>query len=280
MAHCCLAGRWCGGGAWTHTKIGQLLGRIWRYAGYSEITVTTKRGSDYIKSPGKWEPIVSEDTARRVVEERAARLDNRRIANTKGRLTGVVWCTRCHHAMHQSLAATEKSGRARWERFYCKWEFGHRNAVPTATVMDALRQALDVLAAADLSAIDVGDNSAMIAAIAEDIASHESNIERHRANIRRAQTFAVEGMLSTDDLRAQLDRLNAAIAAEHAEIAKLKQRQAHQEAEGTRAERLEEIVAHGYEMLTTDNLAAANTWWRKYCRVLCDRNTITDVVWL
>lgn len=269
-----------GGGVWTHTKVGQLLARIWRYAGYSEITVKTKRGKDYVKSPGKWEPIVSEDVARAVIAERAARYSNRRIANARGRLTGVVWCKRCRHSMSQALAAVEKSGRQRWERFYCAYHLGHRHAVATAAVMDALRLALDALVSADLSTLDTGDNSAMLAALAEDIAGHEANIRRHRANVTRAQTFAVEGLLSADDLRAQLERLNAAIDAERAEIAKLQEQQQAQAAQGTRLERLEEIRARGYEMLATDNLAIANVWWRKYCRVVTDRNRILDVVWL
>ncbi len=269
-----------GGGTWNHTKIGQLLGRIWRYAGYSEITIKTRRGDNFIRALGKWEPIISEDIARRVVEERAARVENRRLANTKGRLTGVVWCRTCNHVMHQSLPAVEKSGRIRHERFYCAYHQGHKNAVPTARVMDAVRHALDYLLTADLSELATTDNSAALAVIAEDIAAHTARIQRHRDNITRAQTFAVEGLLSPADFRAQLDRLNAAIDAEQAGIAKLQAQRTEQEHQGTRAERLDEVRRRGYDMLTTPDVIAANVWWRRFCRVICDRGKIIDVLWL
>ena len=263
---------------WTHTLVGGVIGRAWRYAGYSEITVNSKRGRNYIKEPGNWTPIIDVPTAERATAERAARKSNRRIANTTARLTGVVWCARCGHPMHQSLPAIEGSGRARHVRFYCK-NPAHRNAVPTRRIMDALRIALDELTAADLSAIDDNPRAALDV-IHRQIADHEATIKRRQTAMAQAQTLAVDGLLSPDDLRAQLDRLANAIAAEQTAIAQLSARLNAEQARGTRRDRLAQMIGRGYEMLTTPNTAAANIWWREYVRVYCDDDRILEVRFL
>lgn len=78
----------------------------------------------------------------------------------------------------------------------------------------------------------------------------------------------------------QVKRIQQAQAAEQLEIDKLRALLAETTTYGTRAERLEEIRASGYAMLTHPDTAAANAWWRRFCRVMVRNNVVTEVIWL
>ncbi len=263
------------GVAWNYRLVVDLIGRAWRYAGYGETTVTHKAGRSYVKAPGRWPPIIDAATAERALAERTERAANRRISDTTSRLTGVVWCVRCQRPMNQSLPAVERSGRPRHVRFYCKNPL-HANAVPTSRIHAALRLALDELAGADLSAIADAPPAAL-ESIRQRMAEHEAAIKRHQARLEHAVSLAVENLLPADTLRSQLERIQAAIAAEQAALDRLAAQQDAEQSRGTQRERLAQIVASGYAMLTTPNTALANTWWRQFVRVWCDDNQIVEV---
>jgi DNA invertase Pin-like site-specific DNA recombinase len=260
---------------WHHRLVADVIKRAWRYAGYGEITVTTRHGRQYVKAQGNWTPIIDATTAERAIAERATRKANRRVADTKSRLSGLVWCDRCKILMNQSLPAIESNGRPRHVRFYCK-NPNHANAVPTRRILDAIAIAIEDLLASDLSAIEDAPSAALDAIHAQ-IAEHETAIKRRQASITQAQTYAIDGLLSADDLRAQLDRLNAAVATEQTIIQRLRSQLDAEQARGTQRERLAHIAEQGRAMLTTDNVPAANAWLREYVSVWCDNNRIVEV---
>lgn len=268
-----------GGSVWRKNSVTVILARAWTYAGYAEYY----RGDSarYIRGRGDWTPIWDDATAGRIEAERAARAANRRIADTPSRLTGIVVCAQCGRAMWQvrnddgSIRDADGPRRA---KFYC---YPHHpgGSVGTKRVFAALAAALDVLAAADLSAIPDDDPAAADQLVAQ-LAAHEAAIGRHAAALRRADTAYVSGVMDDERYQEQVKRLRSAIEAEQGALA---QAQAAAEAErqrGSRADRLAAIAAAGPAMLTLPDAAAANAWFRRYVRVFVRGNQVAEVRFL
>jgi DNA invertase Pin-like site-specific DNA recombinase len=273
-------------GSWQKTGVWVIIRRAWTYAGVSRLA---PKGQLLAEGRGRWEPIIDTEIAERALAEHATRKANRRTANAKSRLTGVVWCEQCGRPMRQVInedgsimdAHDKRPGRRprpRRAQFACAPSHPG-GSVGTNRVLAALHLALDALATADLAAIpdDANDRAEQLR---QEIAQHESAAARHAQALRRADTAYVNGVMDDARYQEQVRRLQAAAAAEQETIAQLRAQLANAQAHGSRRERLEEIRRAGYEMLTTPDTVAANAWWRRYCLVLVEQNSVVEVRWL
>ncbi len=275
-----------GVGRWQKSGVWKIIERAWLYAGVSRLA---PKGKLLAEGRGKWEPIIDASTAQRVLDEHAERKSNRRKANARARLTGVVWCEVCQSPMRQICNEdgtimddydfrAGRHPRKRRALFYCTNNHPG-GSVGTDKVIDALRKALDVLVASDLSAIP-DDGDAQTERLRAQLAQHQANMTRHAEALRRADTAYTNGLMDDARYNEQVKRVQAAQAAEQLEIDKLTALLSETATYGTRAERLAEIVASGYAMLTTEDTAAANVWFRRYVRVMVRGNRVAEVIWL
>ena len=265
---------------WFKNSVMLILSRAWIYAGYNEY----KRGKpDALRVPATWPPLWDAATAQRIEAERAARKANRRIPDTRGRLTGIVICEQCGRAMNQVIneggdIRDAYDGRIRRAKFYC-YPYHKGGNIGTNRVLAALQIALEELAAADLSAIP-DDDQAQAQELAARLSECDAALQRQQAALRRADTAFVSGVMDDERYREQVSRLRAAIAAAETERAQLQAAAEQQRQAGSRAERLAQIAASGGAMLTLPDTAAANAWLRRYVRVYVRENQVTEVRFL
>lgn len=79
---------------------------------------------------------------------------------------------------------------------------------------------------------------------------------------------------------AQVLRVQSEVAAERARLDTLRADVADEQARGSHADRLAEVIANGYALLDTPDTAAANAWLRQRVRVWVEDNMIVEVEWL
>ena len=276
-----------GKAVWEKNSVRVILNRAWTYAGYAEYYRARKTG--YIRARGSWAPIWDEATAERIEAERAARAANRRLADTPSRLTGIVICEHCGRAMRQmrnddgSIRDPRPNQRhperteyiRRRAKFYCV-PVHAGGSVGTNRVTEALAIALDDLAHQDLSALPDDDGSAA-AQLAAQLAAHDVAIAKHQQGLRRADDAFVAGVMDLDRYKAQVDRLRSLVEAEQSAKTQLQAAADAAKQRGSRADMLAEVAARGPAMLTTEDTAAANAWFRRYVRVMVRDNQITEV---
>jgi DNA invertase Pin-like site-specific DNA recombinase len=266
-----------GGSVWLKNSVAIILGRAWTYAGYAEFYRARRTG--YIRTRGDHPALWDEDTAQRIEAEQRARAANRKLADTPSRLSGIVICNMCGRSMWQVRNEggdiRDLDGTRRRAKFYCQ-PYHAGGSVGTSRVLAALAYALDDLAAADLSAIPDEDTDAA-AALAAQLAAHDSAIARHMTALRRADDAYVSGVMDTDRYRVQVDRLRTAIELEQSARTQAEAAAAAQAQRGSRADLLRDIAASGPAMLTTPDTAAANAWLRRYVRVYVEGNSVVEV---
>ena len=273
------------GGVWNKSGVYVIVKRAATYAGWAQGKV---KGHGVIRARALWEAIIDDAIADAVAGERATRRNNRRTANSKARLTGVVWCEVCRKPMRQVVNETgiviaydKRPGRRPVQRralFYCVGKHPG-GSVGTNRVLAALRAAIDVLAGQDLTALADVDSNRTDELLAQ-IARCEAAIERHETALGRADDAYVAGLMDADRYAAVVGRINGQITIERAAIDKLIATIAAEQARGTRADRLATIVANGYALLDTPDTAQANAWLRQRVRVWVSDNMVTEVEWL
>lgn len=257
---------------WTVAHVKGSFGRLWRYAGYSEV----RFGEEYTKAKGDWPVILSEDTVRAVLAERQQRESHRRIADTPFLLSRLVVCD-----VHRSYLVIENT---RWRhRAYqyvtCK-KCKPRRHIRVEQVLDVLRAAIVYLSdAANRTGIltDLQQNDSHLV---NQIDGLQRLVKQTDQALQRADDAFVAGVMDADRYQRQVDRLTEIRRRQMAEIEAAEQELAGQRMDANRQERLDEIASIGLDMLASSDTAAANAWLRRHFIIYADGATITRVDYL
>lgn len=264
------------GKPWGITSINRVLDNVWVYSGSVQVNLRSNR--EYVRTSGRHPAIISADVAEMVTQERAARVLNRRMPNTKYLLSGVVICAECGQTMHCVRKTTEYKGKLyehlglRCPRHERERHCTYRHAM---TQLRAAIAALNELGIDDLIDADAGLADMLLGQIAE----QEAQTERLQAALQRADDAFVSGIMDAERYSRQIDRLNASIAACGAEIERLRTRYDDEADADKRTARIQDVAAHGLAMLDGD-ATTGNAWLRRHVRMYCQDNAIVGVEWL
>jgi len=270
-----------GAGQWQKSNVQGILRLLWRYAGYGEVNRRSNR--PYTKAPGNWPPILTEEEAQSVENERKRRVFGRRGVATAYLFSGVVHCAECGARMVYATVQRNRPTHHRQHSLRCPRHpaIPHRHThISEPKVRAALDEAIAYLQNADNRAAVLADtrhdNAAQIEA---EIAQQQSQATQTQEATHRADDAFVSGRMDTERYQRQVERLAAqaaAIAQRLAELAAIQQQTAHAERRG---ERLEHVAASGPSVLAGDT-RTANAWLKRHLRLWVEDNEVTRVEYL
>ena len=267
------------GVSWIPRMVYNILDRVWRYAGYTELNRTGKTGRPYVRAQAYWTPIISRETAERVIEERAQRNANRRLPETAYRLSGVCVCAVCGGRVSAMHRLPDKSQKHESVSYRC---IRHRplTAVREKVILAALRAAFLTLATVQGAEELSEEESDPTDSLHAQLDAHDRLCDRIEAGFRRVDNAYADGTLDDERYRRQVERLNAQLHAADIERARLKEAIEEERTRGTRRQRIEDVIAHGLGMLETPDVAAANVWLRTHVRVHVAKARVTQIDYL
>lgn len=262
------------GNVWTDSAVQVVVNLAWRYAGRNEYNVRSKK-RDYIEAKLRWPALISEETAKAVMAEKKRRTGAKRAASRNvHRFTHVVWCKRCERRMiaHYGLRASRSNPTEmkRIENFRCTHagEPNHdKYQIKAAYIEEAVRDAIIwVQVAANRKRLleSYTDRSPQIR---RNIEKAKQRLIKNEEAAQRADDAYVLGSMSIERYQRQVKMLEQALARINEDI---RQYEAELQAElfdNRRDERLCEVANEGLFWLESDDIPAANAWFRRHIKV-------------
>lgn len=187
-----------------YSKFFRILNKINVYAGYSEFNAfpesieTRYKASNYIKARGNWQPIISEETAKQVIKERGLR--NKKSASERQSyiLSGVCICSYCN-----KFIAAHKTGDIVYMR--CRDGKHKKKHAQESVIVAELQETLSrIVSDEDLPA---QTNNELITHLEQTRTAHENTLQRLTQARKRADDAYVDGLMSPNDYKAQITRL-------------------------------------------------------------------------
>ena len=267
------------GARWVKMTVKGILNNVWRYAGFAELNVRSKTGRPYIRKPGIWPAIITEEQARRVIAEREARKSARGSVNTVYRFTRMCRCAICNSRMRSQTRRNE------WQRLdgttghysdvFYRCPNGHVLIGEKKIVADVETLIRLIIEEPETAAAwtdrDVPDQSAAIITSIERLNAH---IDKLNAGIAKADIdHYSHGALADDAPRYQaiVSALKKQIAAAQGEITNLQDQLHEEERAGQRSARIDDIRANGLAYLSATDVRSANAWLRDRFAIVIDR---------
>lgn len=292
---------------WAYTSVQNIIERAWRYAGYNDINLHSKRGRKHTRARSRWPAIISEEMAVDALNEQKRRATSRRSVNTTHAFSGCVWCAKCtrrlaiekglppqmslddmfavlyediktRHLIRMSMCTatrTRNGVRRRFYRFRCDGK--HSGAIISVKKLEsAVKSAIKTMETFgpepfpdESKDADNADN------IKEAIAAQEEKISKLKASIATAdEDYYIYSRIDTERHRRIVDKLNEQISTCDAEIlrlAKLLTTIAHDD---RRTERAMDFIDHGLAMLADAN---ANVFFRQHVRIWVEDSAVVQI---
>lgn len=267
------------GARWVKQTVKVILNNAWRYAGFAELNVRSKTGRPYLRVPGMWPPIITEETARRIFAEREARKSARGSVNTVYRFTRMCRCGVCDSRMRSQKRRNEwqrlDGTKGRYEDVFYRCPNGHvliGEKKILIAVEGFIRTIIEVPeAAAAWTDRPTPDQSATIIASIERLNAH---IDKLNAGIGQADIdYYSHGALDEDAPRHQaiVSALKKQQVTAQAEITKLQDKLHEEERSNQRSARIDDMRANGLSYLSSEDVRSANAWLRDMFRLVIDR---------
>jgi hypothetical protein len=292
---------------WAYTAVQNIVERAWRYAGYNDINLHSKRGRKHTRARSRWPAIISEEMAVDALNEQKRRATSRRSVNTTHAFSGCVWCAKCTrlYAIENGLppemslddmfmvlyedvkirtlirmsmctsTRVRKGQRRRFFRFRCDGK--HSGAIISVSKLEhAVRSAIkqiETLGPEPMeSETDSADNAENINAA---IAAQEDKIARLKASIATADDdYYIYARMDAERHRRIVDKLNEQIAACDAEILSLTKLLTTIAHDDKRSERAADFLARGLDMLTHEQ---ANVFFRQHIRIWVEDSKVVRI---
>lgn len=263
------------GKTWEPIQVRSVLFRAWRYAGFSEVN-RRSRSRPYVKAKGVWPAIISEETAEQVYDERAKRMERKRVPDTPYLLSGIVVCRRCSRTM--KVATTVRRRKTARIQMQLRCSNPHEHAfISYPRVYAALEATFEYMAHVDDVDALIGEDEDPTTEWREQIERQQAALAAVRAAQLRADDAFVGGMMDSERYGRQVNKFNAQIQAHTAEIARLEQLIEDEKERGTRRQRIEEVKQAGVAMLHHEDSAAANAWLSRHVRIWVENHAVTDI---
>lgn len=262
------------GGEWHYSGIQGIIGRVQRYAGWAEGNVRGAR--QYIKAPGAWEPIITQEIADAVQRERKHRETARRNSTTfQYRFAKALYCSECGKRMWAG-GETRPDG-SEYLNYYCGNRRCHkRNGIDERRVLEIVES--------DIASIDIDemalpppptDDSDKLIALAE---AELASLDTERARLLSAYTRLAA--ITEDDLTRGMDEIAQRQQAIERRIDELHERKRHNADQVGRMARLQTVVNIGLSILHSDDIPLVNAWIRRHLRIYIQDNEVERIDYL
>ena len=253
------------GRAWQVGTLAYILNNVLRYAGWMEHNRYSRRWRDpYMRVRGQWPALIDDATAERVQAERAERAANRRLADTPHLLSGVVWCMDCERPMRISTVQSGKANRHAYLR--CMQPAHPFRQVRADQLLEFVFEEMGRLAEVDIDRLLVAMAPATDPAAAIDAERRE--LDRLRKALQDADdAYYVRGRLDADRYERTVSRLQTEIANRQTALEQLQQQARQMADQGSRKDRLLDVLHNGADILRGADPTAANVWLRMHLRV-------------
>lgn len=266
------------GQSWKATTVERILCMAWRYAGFVELNKRSKT-REYIRAKSRWPILISEERAKQIIAERARRAPARRSVESPHRFSQIIWCDKCHRRMQARYQWRDMPSvpgmRDQTENYRCTTDgvSSHaKNQIAAFYIADAVEKAiLHVQSEANRQRILDGYTDQR-PHIEMGLAKATQRLVKHEEAVQRADDAYVLGKMDYDRYNRQLENLSRERNKIVEEIAAHQLQLEEQLREEGRSDRLDAIANQGLQMLRSDNIVAANAWFRQHIQVWIDND--------
>lgn len=270
------------GGLWQYSSVAFILRHIWRYAGYGELNQRNPSGRPYIRHPGRWPAAISEETARRVLDEMDSRDKSPRSVFSTYRFSRMLFCNICGAPMGAGRTErnyTRQDGRITASTcYYYRCPGGHSRTIERKVHAELTKRLEWLQDRAHREQLIVTTDTKTANSIMAEIERHQAQIEKTNAGIKRADDdYYVHGRLDMERHATITAGANKAILVAQGEITKLQDALHGIEQAANMGERLDSIQEHGLAYLNHEDVKVANAWLHSHIKVWVDIRTIVAV---
>lgn len=261
------------GVAWTESAVACVINLAWRYAGYVELNIRSKK-REYVRAKSKWPALISEELAAAVMAEKAKRARAKRsVGRGVHRFSHLVWCDRCQRRMiaHYTWKPNRaKTTLTRVENYRCTHAgvpCHDKYQISNVYLLDSVHKAiLWVQVESNRQALQEAyvDKAPEIRAAIEKTRRSFAKIEEAT---QRADDAYVMGDMTIERYQRQVENLAAQRNKIELEIARLEAELQIELHDSQREQRLAELANEGLKWLESDDLAAANAWFRRHLKL-------------
>lgn len=261
-----------GGSEWTRFTVMRLFDTSHWWAGYAVVNRRSRTGRPYTSAKARWQPIIDQATYAAILDERATRKPNRKLADARHVLSGVCACMICGAPL--VLQRTDYA----YCYFVCRSKHEYLN-VRDDVVMAAIQEQLALLRTVDIATLLDATTDNAATQLAERLEAQRQIITKTQTAMRRVDDAYADGTLDAERYRLQVDRLKAQAVQAAAEIERLNALVDAEAANGSRLQRLTYARDHAGDILTGPSLPA-NVYLRRLLRVWCQHHEVTSIEWL
>lgn len=267
---------------WTFSKVRSILERLWSYAGYAEVNQRSRTGRPYSRFKAIWEPMLPEETVRKMLAERKQRDKLAKGISHTTKYSRVVICDVCGRTMiaHSRDRKPAKNPRVPGKKrilYACVDHGGLSIHKLDAAMNDFLADLDDDNFRAALLNRDTPDQSG----ITSRIDSLRKEVDRRKAGITKADDdYYMHGSLDEDRHRTIVSAAKAQIEKLLAEITALEEQLHNIEYEQQRGERLDAIRRTYLERFNDPDQRSANAWIRESFRIYVRDNKVKAIIYL
>lgn len=258
---------------WDEHSIRVFLRNRWAYAGFVTWAASSKRVKAF-RAKAEWEPIISEETARRAEEEMELRSKMPRTIGATERFSATAKCETCG----ANLVVSRHKARRGGERI----SYRCRQQCPGGMVRDyriheAIHDAIvalqdDVRLESILA--EVPDDHPDLHQVLEEAKRALDQVAKERNNLTMAFIREAIRLDEYEGLMAQLRERHESI---ERNIADLEEQAAAIPTKEERFRQLNDVRSVGLTMLNHADAATANAWIRRHFRLYVSDNSITAV---
>lgn len=270
------------GGLWQYGGIAFVLRHIWQYAGIGELNRRNPSGRPYIRHPGTWPAVISEETARRVLAEMESRDKSPRSTFSTYRFSRMVFCNVCGAPMGAGKTQrnyTRRDGCVTTSTcFYYRCPGGHSRTLEYKVHAELTKRLEWLQDRAHREQLIVTTDTKTANSIMAEIERHQAQIEKAHTGIKRADDdYYVYGRLDMERHATITAGVNKTILAAQSEITKLQDQLHEIEQVANMGERLDSIQANGLAYLNHEDVKVANAWLHSHIKVWVDTKIIVAV---
>ncbi len=272
------------GKKWGRSNVNSIWEKVWRYAGYGEINMNSKRRT-YHRARGSWPPIISDDVAKKFLAEQKRRAFGPRSKSVSHRFARMVFCATCGYAMiahnnvtHHVLKSTGEHKTYSTRGYWCHQTHGlvaetKVHAAVLAAIMDILDRRNETGANVEIPPTHVTQRNTQ-----GEIDAVNQRIAKVKAGVAKADSdLYVHGTLDADRHASIVSAAKAALDNLYSELTRLQDILNEEEHDNSLADRVNEIVESGLDMLEHPDIQFANAWLRSHFRVIATARKVLSV---
>lgn len=262
---------------WVPGNIRQFLRNCWTYAGYTDWgSYQSKRipASEFFRAKAEWEPIISDDTARRVTQLLKQRSQAPRSVTNPHRLSMVAKCGYCGSTITRVISAGK--GGCATNRYVCVNRCtGSRIGEPEMTAdIRAFIVALQDEAYLESLIEETPDHYASVKNRLEEVSK---SLDKVRAERKRLTLAFTRDTISIEEYEAIMAEMQVRQEGLAHTVAELEEVLASTPTSEIRRSRLEEIRDSGIEMLEHPDNFRSNRWLRAHIELVIAGYKVSDV---